>query len=72
MAEQKAARAVGGLRKTLRDYHLEFSGYDPTFTWWTSEPFKKSPDKRGSTVYALFLRERVVRVEARRQDDDRW
>ncbi len=58
----RAARTVNELRKTLRDYRTDISGYDPLFTWWTAEPIKTA-DKT-LEVYEICLREKVVGLKA--------
>ncbi len=54
----RAVRIVNGLRRTLREFDTEFNAYDPTFTWWTSEPYKTADKTLES--YGTYLRERVV------------
>ncbi len=54
----RAARAVGGLRTTLREYVAEFRDYDPLFTWWTTGPAKEADDAIGD--YEVYLREKVA------------
>ncbi len=54
----RAAKAVGGLRMTLREYVGEFRDYDPLFTWWTAGPAKEADDAIGD--YETFLCEKVA------------
>lgn len=56
----RAAGTVDDLRRTLREWHGFYNGYDPTFTWWLEEPWKAA-DKALSD-YASFLRQRVVGI----------
>jgi len=57
----RAAGTVDGLRRTLREWHGFYSGYDPTFTWWLDEPYKAAD--KALTDYATFLRQRVVGIK---------
>jgi uncharacterized protein (DUF885 family) len=54
----RAADDVDDLRATLGSWYKYYDGYDPTFTWWTKNPYKKLDDalKR----YAKSLREKIV------------
>jgi hypothetical protein len=54
----RAAKAVGALRMTLREYVGEFRDYDPLFTWWTAGPAKEADDAIGD--YETLLREKVA------------
>lgn len=37
----RAALRLGELRDTLRNWYEFYNGYDPVFTWWTQDPYKK-------------------------------
>ncbi len=54
----RAAGEVDSLRKTLQGWFKYYDGYDPLFTWWAGDPYKKVD--KALTGYAAFLRERVV------------
>lgn len=54
----RSARLVDGLRRTLRDWHRFYAGYDPMFTWWTREPYGKVEE--ALERYGAALREAVV------------
>jgi len=54
----RAAMAADELKNILRDWNTFYTGYDPLFTWWMSEPYKAA-DKT-LTGYTAFLRERIV------------
>lgn len=56
----RAAGAVDDLRRTLREWHGFYNGYDPTFTWWLEEPWKAAD--KALNDYASFLRQRVVGI----------
>ena len=56
-----ALRTVGwlsSLQGAVRDWHRFYSGYDPTFTWWTADPYRRA--NTAITQYARGLREVVV------------
>lgn len=57
----RAAVTINGLRNTLRNWFGFYNGYDPVFSWWTSEPYK-SVDQALQN-YSAFLREKVVGVK---------
>lgn len=54
----RAARVTDALTQTLSRWNAYYSGYDPTFTWWTKAPFDKS--KAALEGYAKFLRENLL------------
>jgi hypothetical protein len=54
----RAANIVEDARKTLEDWYKYRSGYDPLFTWWAAEPFKRTDKALGDYIKAL--REKVV------------
>jgi uncharacterized protein (DUF885 family) len=54
----RGVRVVGGLRNSLREFNTFHSGYDPIYTWWTTEPYKEAD--KALEKYETFLRERVV------------
>jgi hypothetical protein len=58
----RAANIVDEARKTLEDWYKYRSGYDPLFTWWAGEPFKKTD--KALTDYVKTLREKVVGIKA--------
>jgi uncharacterized protein (DUF885 family) len=60
----RAAGAVGDLRRSLRNWFEFYNGYDPLFTWWGEAPYKALDQALES--HGRFLRERVAGV---RQDD---
>lgn len=54
----RAMNAVQDLRRTLGGWYRHYSGYDPLFTWWVADPFKKTD--AALVGYERVLRERVV------------
>jgi uncharacterized protein (DUF885 family) len=57
----RAAGAVRELKETLERWHGFYAGYDPLFTWWCDEPYKKT--SAALEAYAVFLREKVAGVK---------
>jgi uncharacterized protein (DUF885 family) len=62
----RTAGFVENLRNTLGQWYRYYSGYDPLFTWWAADPYKKTDD--ALKAYAKVLRERVVGI--REGDND--
>ncbi|MEJ7624901.1 MAG: DUF885 family protein [Pyrinomonadaceae bacterium] len=62
---QRAARTVGVLRQTLKNWYTFHNAYDPTFTWWNSSPYKTTDE--ALQKYAVFISEKLVGIKA----DDR-
>ncbi len=60
----RAARAVGELRKMLSGWFGYHDGYDPLFSWWVKAPYAEFDSLLGD--YGRFLREKLVGVG---QDD---
>jgi Bacterial protein of unknown function (DUF885) len=57
----EAARALamgGALRDTLRTWFTFYNGYDPLFTWWAAEDYRKAD--AALQAYTNFLSERVL------------
>ena len=50
------------LTGTLKDWNRFYSGYDPLFTWWTADPYRKVG--AAMTRYATAIREVVVGQKA--------
>jgi uncharacterized protein (DUF885 family) len=56
----RAANVAGELRQTLQRWYRFYAGYDPLFTWWAAEPYRRAD--AALEGYAGFLRERVVGI----------
>jgi hypothetical protein len=54
----RAVAAIDSLRRTLGDWYREYAGYDPLFTWWAADPFKKAD--AALFAYGKSLREKVL------------
>jgi uncharacterized protein (DUF885 family) len=56
----RAATRLGELRDTLRKWYAFYDGYDPLFTWWASDPYKKADQALDN--YVRFLREQLAGI----------
>ncbi len=54
----RAAGAVDELRGDLSQWFRHYDGYDPMFTWWNRDPFKKTDESLKD--YARALRETLA------------
>jgi hypothetical protein len=61
----RAVRTLAALKEHLKQWYLFYNTYDPLFTWWVAEPYKKL-DSRLSR-YSDLIREKVAGLKA----DDR-
>lgn len=57
----RAARTVNSLRQTLKNWFAFYNAYDPTFTWWTSEPYKAVDQSLQN--YQTFLLDKLVGIK---------
>ncbi len=60
----RASRTVLGLRATLRNWYNFHAGYDPTFSWWNEQPYKKADEALDS--YNKYILDKLVGI---RPDD---
>ena len=63
---RRAAHAVEILRRTLKGWRDFYDGYDPLFTWWVEEPWKRADSALGG--YATLLGEKIAGVRASDKD----
>jgi len=56
----RAAENIDELRRGLTSWYRFYDGYDPLFSWWTRDPYRKLDS--ALTRYARTLRERVVGI----------
>ena len=54
----RSALFVDDLRRVLTQWRNYYSGYDPVFTWWTTDPWRRAD--QALDRYAKALRENVV------------
>jgi uncharacterized protein (DUF885 family) len=55
----RAAERVDDLRRSLETWYRFYFGYDPTFTWWAADPYKKADEELKK--YADTLRQKLVK-----------
>jgi hypothetical protein len=58
----RSAEEIDALRRVMIGWYRFYDGYDPMFTWWTRDPYRKLDS--ALVRYARTLRERVVGVRA--------
>ena len=54
----RAARTIQQLRVTLRNWYNFHAGYDPQFTWWNQQPYKKADD--ALDAYNKYILDKLV------------
>ncbi|MDI1242914.1 MAG: DUF885 family protein [bacterium] len=60
----RASRTLIQLRNTLRNWYNFHAGYDPQFTWWNEQPYKKVDEALDS--YNKYILDKLVGI---RPDD---
>lgn len=58
----RAIAAVEELSRGLHEWHEQYNGYDPDFTWWVEQPYKDV--ENALTAYNAFLKEKLVGIAA--------
>jgi uncharacterized protein (DUF885 family) len=54
----RAANDLDAMKRVMANWYKYYDGYDPAFTWWMKDPYKKLDD--ALTRYARALREKIV------------
>ena len=62
----RAAQQAAELKRSLDDWFKHYDTYDPSFSWWTRDPYKKTG--KALDDYVKTLREDVVGVRAGEDD----
>lgn len=57
----RASRTVIGLRNTLRNWYNFHAGYDPQFTWWNEQPYKKVDEALDS--FNKYILDKLVGIK---------
>ena len=57
----RAVRLIASLRTTLKNWYNFHNAYDPSFTWWNSEPYKAVDESLGK--YSNFVAEKLVGIK---------
>jgi len=65
-AGRRAARFTETLRETLKQWRDFYNGYDPMFTWWVTEPWKRAD--AALATYATLLDEKIAGVKSSDKD----
>ena len=53
----RAAARLAELRETFKQWYEFYNGFDPQFTWWMADPYKRAGD--AIDEYVKFLREKL-------------
>lgn len=56
----RAAEDIDGIRRVMTGWYRFYDGYDPLFSWWARDPYRKLDSSL--VRYARVLRERVVGI----------
>lgn len=62
----RAARTIESLRQTLTRWFEFYKNYDPAFTWWNAEPWKRTD--AALTSYAALVREKIADIKLSDRD----
>ncbi|MBA3655880.1 MAG: DUF885 family protein [Gemmatimonadaceae bacterium] len=54
----RASNDVDRIRRVVGNWYKYYDGYDPVFSWWTKDPYKRLDESL--TRYSKTLREKVV------------
>lgn len=63
----RAADEVELLRKTLHNWYAFYDNYDPLFTWWNIESYRKAD--AALNEYGRFRREKIANVKSKDSKD---
>ena len=63
---RRAVQTIAELRSYLEQWNRFYTGYDPLFSWWAAEPYKKL-DKNLET-YSALVREKVAGLKKEDKD----
>ncbi len=58
----RAIDYLGDLQATMRNWYRFSSGYDPTFSWWTADPYRRATESMNK--YVTAIREVIVGQKA--------
>lgn len=62
----RSAEILNSLKAELKRWYDYYSGYDPLFTWWARDPYRRADSV--VTAYHRTLRERIVGFRAGQPD----
>ena len=61
----RAAEDLDQIRGVVGNWYRYFDGYDPMFSWWMRDPYRRLDESM--TAYARTIRERIVGIRATQQ-----
>ena len=64
---KRAGEALPGLRESLNSWFHFYYAYDPLFTWWAKEPYRKVEE--ALQKYQVFLWEEVINPKTGENED---
>src|SRR6266702_3389017 len=56
----RAVAATRRLAASLKDWHEQYSGYDPELTWWVDGPYQQAA--KALDGYASFVKEKLIGI----------
>jgi uncharacterized protein (DUF885 family) len=62
----RASRTIESLHRTMKRWFEFYDGYDPAFTWWCAEPWKRTD--AALTAYGTLVREKIGGIKASDKD----
>ena len=62
----RASRTIESLHRTMKRWFEFYDGYDPAFTWWCAEPWKRTD--AALTAYDTLVREKIGGIKASDKD----
>jgi uncharacterized protein (DUF885 family) len=57
----RAVEATRQLSVQLKEWYGQYSGYDPTFSWWVALPYKDAD--KALADYSAFLKEKLIGIK---------
>lgn len=58
---RRTISAIAELRNALKNWFINYNGYDPEFTWWVAEPYKEAD--QSLEKYARLVSEKLVGIK---------
>ncbi len=62
----RAASAIRSLQGTLGQWYRYYAGYDPLFTWWAAQPYKRVD--AAMTAYHKLVREKLAGIKPNEEE----
>jgi hypothetical protein len=64
---RRTADFLADLERNFEQWYRHHAGYDPTFTWWISAPYRRAKEELSS--FGKLLRERVAGIRAGQEEE---